>query len=74
MDGDKAGTNATKLIKTGIDAYGNRMDFKPLKEVFEVKTVKLWTMEIEEGFKEDKYDPGNCPRWILEYVRDSLLV
>jgi hypothetical protein len=50
------------------------MDFKPLKEVFEVKTVKLWTMEIEEGFKEDKYDPGNCPRWILEYVRDSLLV
>lgn len=74
MDGDKAGANATKLIKTGIDAYGNRMDFKPLKEVFEVKTVKLWTMEIEDGFKEDKYDPGNCPRWILEYVRDSLLV
>ena len=74
MDGDEAGKAATKLIKTGVDAYGNEADFKCLGDVFEVKTVRLWTIPIPKKFGDSKLDPGNCPTWILDDVRDRLLV
>jgi len=72
MDGDAAGKAATTLLKTGVDSYGNKQDFKPLPQMFDIKTIKLWTLDDEQG-EEGKFDPGNCPEWVLDSIEESLL-
>jgi len=71
MDGDDAGIKASKLI------------IPDLKKLLEVKRIKLWdiedspyheyrklkTEEEKKAYKSNLWDPGNCPEWILDWIK-----
>lgn len=72
MDGDCAGIDATKMLKTAA------------RDMFKIKVLKLWAMEGSPyiQFKDEDYptkaakkadvtlwDPGNAPEWIIKRLK-----
>lgn len=70
LDGDPAGRQATRLLRTGRNKEGTQVA-TPLQEKFQVKIVRLWLLDVEDS-PEAKYDPGNCPTDVLHAVKRLL--
>lgn len=71
LDGDKAGREATRFLRTGKRGSSTEPVINPLKESFRVRTVKLWNIEV--GPDEEKPDPGNLPEETILEILQPLL-
>jgi hypothetical protein len=65
LDGDKAGRQATRFLRTGKRTPTAEPTIRPLPEFFETKIVRLWNLDVDPDHSEDKYDPGNLPEDVL---------
>lgn len=63
LDGDDAGIEGTKKVAQLV------------KGVLEYKVVKLWRVKDSPYLtgKGEKYDPNNCPSWILKRLKEKWL-
>ena len=63
LDGDDAGIEGTKKV------------VQIVKGVLEYKVVRLWRIENSPYItgKGEKYDPNNCPLWILNKLKEKWL-
>lgn len=71
LDGDPAGRNATRFLKTGKRTPTSEPSITPLPNQFKVRTVKLWNLEVPEG--DEKPDPGNLDESTLLEILNPLL-
>jgi hypothetical protein len=73
MDGDDAGKNATRFLRTGLrNKDSNEASIRPLPDIFEWKEIHLWTVEIPKDHSESKLDPGNMPDKFLKTLKKLL--
>ncbi len=71
LDGDDAGKKATRFLRTGKRTPDAEQTITPLKDMFQLRVVKLWNLEVPEG--DESPDPGNLDESTLLDIINPLL-